>query len=512
MSSVDEKLFNLLVSSVKDYAIFMVDINGYILSWNQGAENIKGYKADEVIGRHLSIFYQPNDNERLQLRHNLNQALKNGTYKCEGWRVRKDGTAFWASVVFTTIYNEAGLLTGFAKVTRDITLQKEQEIKSAQLNAELEKRVKENTSKIIANEVRFRHLIENSYDGYTLFDENLKVVYRSRSSERINGWTYTDREAEDIWNILHPDDIAMMRMQLPQLLSSYGKPFIAVCRVKHKEGHYIWLECVFTNMLNDEHIRGVICNFRDITSQKEVEAEREKITSDLVQRNQDLEQFAYMISHNLRAPVANILGLTQILDYTGTQEEDTRPALQALTQSVKHLDQVIIDMNNILQVGSIANEKYEPVYLSEVVSSILESIPHMVEKNQVALHHDLDALEDIFTIKSYIYSIFQNLIVNSIKYRKENLNPVIHINSQIAGAYVNLCFKDNGKGIDMGKYGAQIFGPYKRFDQSVEGKGLGLFMVKMQTERLGGKISVESEIGKGARFKITLPLNKRTVS
>jgi PAS domain S-box-containing protein len=349
MDSVDEKLLHLLVSSVKDYSIVLIDINGHVLSWNQGAEHIKGYKAHEVIGRHISMFYKQDDTERLKLRHNLNEALKNGKYESEGWRVRKDGSVFWANVVITTLYNDAGHLIGFAKVTRDITTKKLAEDKAAELNARLEQQVKANSEKIIANELRFRELLENSYDGYSLFNKDMKVIYRSRSSERINGWTYTDRGAENIMAILHPDDVPIMQEGLPRLFDHPEEPVHFTVRILHKLGHYVWVQGVFTNMLADKHIGAIICNFRDITEQKKIEDEREKTTAALLQRNKDLEQFAYMVSHNLRVPVANIAGLANILHDDEPEEAERKYALDALARSISQLDNVIIDMNNILQ-------------------------------------------------------------------------------------------------------------------------------------------------------------------
>jgi PAS domain S-box-containing protein len=506
MDSVDEKLLHLLVSSVKDYSIVLIDINGHVMSWNQGAEHIKGYQAHEVIGRHISMFYKQDDTERLQLRNNLNEALRNGKYESEGWRVRKDGSVFWANVVFTTLYNDAGHLIGFAKVTRDITVQKLAEEKAAELNARLERQVKANIDKVIANEVRFRELIENSYDGYSLFNKDMEVIYRSRSSERINGWTYTDRGAENIMAILHPDDVLLMKHGLPQLLNHPEKPVLFTVRIRHKMGHYVWVQGVFTNMLADKHIGAIICNFRDITEQKKVEEEREKMTADLLQRNQDLEQFAYMVSHNLRAPVANIAGLSNILQDDEEEEAEKKHALHALARSVNHLDQVIIDMNNVLQVGGAANRQYEEVSLPVLIDEILESIHCLAGECNLTINQHLHPGGRIHTIKSYIYSMLQNLIVNSIKYRRADVDPIINIRSEIVDKQLTIWFEDNGKGIDLCKYGRQVFAPYKRFDQSVDGKGLGLFMVKTQTERLGGTIKVESELGLGTKFIITLPV------
>ena len=130
----------------------------------------------------------------------------------------------------------------------------------------------------------------------------------------------------------------------------------------------------------------------------------------------------------------------------------------------------------------------------------------MIIKNSVVVSCNFDEISELTMLKSYLYSIFQNLIVNSIKYRRSETSPVISIKSEVKNGKAIISFEDNGKGIDLEKYGPQLFGLYKRFDFTVEGKGMGLFMVKMQVENLGGTITVESEPDKGTRFLIELPL------
>ncbi|TSJ40729.1 PAS domain S-box protein [Mucilaginibacter corticis] len=281
--SFDEKLFRLLVASISDYAIFMIDPNGYIMSWNQGAQNINGYTEDEIIGEHISVFYIPSDLKSNAPRRNLNEALKHGNYESEGWKQRKDGSVFWANVVFTTVYNDDGHLAGFAQITRDITIRKENEDKREEINTELEKRVKENTETIIANEIRFRKLIENSYDGIVLLNSGLDVVYRSNSSERINGWSNEERAGHEIDDLVHPNDRIKVRDLLIEILNSPGVPIISSYRTKHKQGHYIWVESLFTNWLHDETIGAIVCNFKDITqrvvAQEELEKKNEQIES-----------------------------------------------------------------------------------------------------------------------------------------------------------------------------------------------------------------------------------------
>ena len=623
--SVDEKLFRLLVANIKDYAIFMIDPNGCIMSWNPGAATINGYREDEIIGKHITIFYTAKDAENNEPRNHLNKALKFGSFESEGWRVRKDGSAFWANVVFTTVYNDAGHLTGFAIIVRDITERKLKDERREELNAELEKRVRENTKKIITNELRFRKLIENSYDGITLFDQNLHIIYRSISSEGITGWSNTARDGYEFTGLVHPDEKEQVEQLFTDLLLNPSVPMVCSFRVMHKNGHYLWVECIFTNMLNDKSIAAIVCNFRDITGRKNAEEEirkktaqvenilesitdgfialdtnfcytyankkigdmlgctpesligrnvwdvfpkavgshthkafnaamkkqqyichqdyyaplnlwqenhiypspsglsvfirnitekkmaeleREKITADLVRRNNDLEQFTYIISHNLRSPVANIKGLSDLLNCFDHTDPDCITTLDSLARSVKNLDKVIMDLNQILQTGNQVNDKNEVVLLPVLIAEIKSGLQDMIATNNVAIYYDFSWIDELYILKSYIYSIFQNLIVNSIKYRRTEVDPIIHISTVLKKDKVIISFKDNGKGIDLDKNSKQLFGLYKRFDHSVEGKGMGLFMVKMQVESLGGTISVESELGKWTEFKITLLLEK----
>lgn len=235
---------------------------------------------------------------------------------------------------------------------------------------------------------------------------------------------------------------------------------------------------------------------------KRAEYQRDKMTSDLVQRNKDLEQFAYIISHNLRGSVANILGLFNLWDPDNRSKEEQKFIYEGLKFSVKKLDEVIKDLNYVLQVKKEINEKREIVFFSDLVRDIKLSISTQLKKDEVKIVTDFSAVESMLALKSYLYSIFYNLIINSIKYGKDKVAPVIEISSFIRDGQVGLLFKDNGIGIDMERNADKIFGLYKRFTDLKEGKGMGLFMVKTQVEALGGRIAVDSELGKGTTFTI----------
>jgi signal transduction histidine kinase len=259
-------------------------------------------------------------------------------------------------------------------------------------------------------------------------------------------------------------------------------------------------------MLHDVNVNAIVCNFRDVTEQHNAQLERERITSDLVQRNKDLEQYAYIISHNLRAPVANIAGLSGLLQDMPASGDEQAMTLDMLTHAVKNLDNVILNLNHILQASSEANDQIEEVSLSELVKTIQLSINSLIQKSKAVIDCEFDEIDRLLTLKSYLHSIIQNLITNSLKYKRPYIKPVISIRSEITGNNIIIYFKDNGRGIDLAKHSNHIFGLYKRFDHTVEGRGMGLFMVKMQVERLGGSISVVSEVNKGTEFIIKFPL------
>ncbi|HZY37330.1 MAG TPA: PAS domain S-box protein [Mucilaginibacter sp.] len=336
--SVDEKLFRLLIANVKDYAIFMIDPDGYILTWNQGAAHIKGYRESEIIGKHISVFYTMEDRAANEPLYNLSEALEHGTFESEGWRVRKNGSQFWANIVFTALYDNNGGHIGFAKITRDITERKLMEDQRAALQTELEKKVRVQTGKIVANELRFRKLIEHSYDGIVLLDDKLNIFYLSLSAERINGVSDVKSAEQAMIDLVHPDDKQAFGELLSQTLGQPGRPLILTFRCLHRNGAYIWLEGMFTNLLGDEYIRAIVCNFRDITERKLHEEE-------LNRQNSVLKEIAWVSSHEVRRPVASIIALVSLMDMA-TDIKEKEEILDKMNLCVKDLDEMVRHINN----------------------------------------------------------------------------------------------------------------------------------------------------------------------
>jgi PAS domain S-box-containing protein len=243
---------------------------------------------------------------------------------------------------------------------------------------------------------------------------------------------------------------------------------------------------------NETAVLGVVL---DITEQRALNA-------NLLQRNKDLEQFSYIISHNLRSPVANILGLAEVLQHTDVIAEDEKAIMKNIKFSVKKLDRVINDLNYILEFKNQDNQQKEWVSFACLLADIKLSLVGDDENEDVQIIGEFDGSTGMHTVKSYLYSIFYNLISNSIKYRQPGVPPIVTIRSNGTDNKVRLSFKDNGMGIDMEASGKHLFGLYKRFHFHIEGKGMGLYMVKTQVDAMHGKIAVDSEVGKGTEFTI----------
>jgi signal transduction histidine kinase len=246
---------------------------------------------------------------------------------------------------------------------------------------------------------------------------------------------------------------------------------------------------------------GVAFSAVDIDKRKRLEMERQKITDDLIARNRDLEQFAYIVSHNLRAPIANIIGLGEIIKRS--DDAKRKVILSSLDTSISRLDDVVRDLNDILQVKRNLSESRVSIALNALVENIKASLGQTVRLTNTEIETDFSEAPELLSIRSYLYSIFYNLISNSIKYGLPSRSPRLQIYSKRSGDQISIHFRDNGSGIDLDKYGDELFGMYKRFHPEKEGKGLGLFMTKHQVEALGATIDVASTPNKGTEFTIT---------
>jgi PAS domain S-box-containing protein len=360
---------------------------------------------------------------------------------------------------------------------------------------------KESEELLRKSEANLRTIFDNTEISYVLLDREFRIVSCNQSA--ITGYEKAlgcKLEEGRVITDYFPSEKETLSTRFASVLE--GKKISYECGMERADGAARWYQVNILPVSHDpKYVFGLIVATEDITNRKNTELEKEKMSSDMIQRNTDLEQFAYIISHNLRSPVANIIGLSNMLQsIPDMKEKDFKKCMDGLILSVKKLDCVIIDLNHILQVRREVNEKKETVKFSRLTKDIMASISNLIEKENISIRTNFIEANEFFTIKSYLNSIFYNLILNSIKYRNPENDSVIEVSSRKEKGKLYISFRDNGLGIDLEANGNRIFGLYKRFHNHVEGKGIGLYMVKTQTELLGGKISIKSGVNQGTEF------------
>lgn len=225
---------------------------------------------------------------------------------------------------------------------------------------------------------------------------------------------------------------------------------------------------------------------------------------ELIAYNNRLEQFTYIISHNLRAPLARLKGLANIIKYTEDPSERDR-IFEMAVQSSNELDHAITDLSTILNIDRSNTLVKSTVVLKQAIEKVLASLKNEIEEVGAQVFLDVHADTTISCLAPYVDSILNNLVGNAIKYRDPARPLVIRIRSEEDETFVNILISDNGLGIDLSKHSDNLFGLYKRFHLHVEGRGLGLYLVKTQLKAIGGKIEVSSKVGHGTMFSVYFP-------
>jgi PAS domain S-box-containing protein len=345
-------------------------------------------------------------------------------------------------------------------------------------------------------------ILESIGDAFYAVDRNWVVTYWNKQAETVLNCPKERILGKYVWDVF-PDVVGTL------FHKSYQKA-LEQNTIQHFESYYerdkTWFEVTAYPSAS-----GLSIYFSDITERKHSESELkelnrnlQKYTGELIASNKGLEQFSYIVSHNLRAPVSNIIGLAELVEQELYPPVAKSEFISEILVNVKRLDDVVSDLNTILQIKREVSENRERVSMQRLVDDIRSSVQNIIEKEQVEIRTDFNAVDELFTLKSYMHSIFYNLIMNSIKYRQKSIDPIITIKSSLDHDQATLSVQDNGMGIDLTRRGSQVFGLYKRFHNHVEGKGMGLFMVKTQVEMLGGKIAVYSTVNKGTEFRIQI--------
>ncbi len=479
-----EALFRSLIEKSTDMKM-LTSIEGNFIYGSPSVTRTFGYSKEEILEKSAFTFFHPDDLPDLFKNRAIILETPGSSFSFQYRLMHKDGRWIWCEGTLTNMLHEPEILA-FVSNFRDIT----------------EKKIAEEHQEFDKNNLNA--LINNTNDLMWSVDRDFKLITSNIPFDEA-GKVRFKAPVERGGDVLAASHTPEMREHFKKL---YERAFAGESFMEPEHFHHLvesWTEISYYPIRKGEEIIGTACYSRDVTQVKLAEAEREKMVMNIIQHSTNLEQFATIVSHNLRAPVVNIKGLCNVLQQQISIDDRTRIE-GFLTKAAEQLDDVLKDLNKILEVRSEINEYKETVNFNELVEAIKSSIHNVIEKENVQIETDFAAVEKITSIKSYLYSIFYNLISNSIKYRQPGVMPYIKIHSETDSEKIKISFKDNGAGIDIEKHGDKVFGLYKRFHYNTEGKGLGLFMVKTQVETLGGTIRVESRPGAGAEFIIEMPL------
>lgn len=378
------------------------------------------------------------------------------------------------------------------------------EISNMNLTSEISKNEITETA-LKYSEANLRGLFENTDSALILLDESLNMIMFNPKAKYLaqNGFGSLYRIGENIKNLIFEEFRDNFLNSCKKVLG--GESVVYELNYPLMDISDCWYHTLmYPIRLNGGRNIGIGITAVDITERVKAVAEKEKISRDLLHRNKDLEQFSYMVSHNLRAPVANIIGFSKMLSESKYDEENRIVFIDQIKTSAGILDEAIRDLNKILQVKSEFKFTKEEVQFSSLVETIKTSLQNIIEKEKTAIITDFKEVKSITADRAYLYSIFLNLITNSIKYHQPGKPARIEITTHNGWDNLYIRFKDNGIGLDLKKHGKKVFGVYERFHPEIEGKGLGLFMVKTQVQILGGDIHLESEVNKGSQFIIKL--------
>ncbi len=485
-----EENYHLLIESIKDYAIYMLDSKGYVSTWNAGAERMKGYREEEVLGKHFSLFFLPEDRDSGKPEQEMQTALSTGRYEEEGWRMRKNGSRFWANVILTPIFSDTKEHIGFAKVTRDLT----------------EKKRNEELYLLLVNQVKEYALFMMDNDG--------NILTWNEGAQRIKGYEAPEIIGRNFSVFYSSEEVAANKpAKALQIATAEGKYEEEGWRYK-KDGSRFWANIVITPIYKDERI-GFAKVTRDLTRRREME-HLTRANTILEATNRELERFTYIASHDLKEPLRKTITFVDLIksDKSHPLSEKQSLYLQKITEFGSRMTALIDDLLNFSTLSE--KQHFQKCSLEKIVTGTLEVLEQTIEEKNAHIGHNL--LPDVIAIPSQMQQLFQNLISNSLKFTKKGVPPRITIEHQFikrdalsfeelwpAEEYLQLTFTDNGIGFEQ-EHAEKIFNLFDRLHSKAayEGTGIGLAICKKITENHGGIIRARAEPGNGAEFTLVI--------
>jgi PAS domain S-box-containing protein len=482
---LDKAIFEILVEQVREYAVFVLDTEGRIQTWNTGARVLKGYERDEIVGRHFSIFYTPDAIAADWPAHELKVATMEGRFEDEGWRLRKDGSRFWANVIITALRADDGQLLGFSKITRDLTSRREAEEALRQ------------------SEERFRLLIEGVTD-YAVFmlDPDGVVSSWNSGAQNIKGYSPEEIIGKHFSQFYLPEDIeAAKPWQELALARKEGRAEDEGWRLR-KNGEKFWARVVVSSVYDTA---GRLVGFAKVTqdlSQREHARELENAA-------QRIHEFIGMLAHELRNPLAPIRNAVELMRRLPPDDAAQSALRETMDRQSAHLSRILDDMLDIARItrGKLSIER-RPIELAEVVSRALEVARPSIDAAGHTL--DVEVPPDSLLVHGDLNRLTQalaNLLTNAARFTASGGRISLKVHKD--GDQIALFVRDNGRGIaieDLDK----IFGMFVQGKEPLNrvggGLGIGLALARNIAELHGGVIEAKSGgEGRGSEFTLRLP-------
>lgn len=495
MQQTDLSLFKHLVQGVKDYAIFALDPAGRVMTWNAGAERATGYKADEIIGRHFSAFYTAESINSNHPGFELEQAISNGSYEEEGWRVRRDGTRYWASVIITALYDDNNVHIGFAKVTRDLTERRKAEEDRIRAIYQLQK--SEETFNLMVAAVKDYAIFAISPDGTILsWNEGAKRI-KGYEPEEIIGQNISTFYSDENRQNKHPE------FELKEALRT-GSYEEEGWRYK-KDGSRFWASVTITPYGGESG--GFVKVTRDLTERKKSEDQLFEARDQAIAANRLKSQFVANVTHEIRTPLSGVIGLGELLANNPDLDSDTHEAAVRSFEASKQLLSILNELLDFakLEAGRVDLES-EPYSMSDVVDEVIGLSRSRADEKGLSLSSKLiDVPEKVIGDSGKVRQVLLNLVHNAIKFTQKG---GVQIEIEHADNLYQFSIIDTGIGVkkeDQDK----LFLPFSQaFDSATKafgGTGLGLSIAQQYVELMGGTIGFVSDEGRGTTVWFNLP-------
>ncbi|WP_207434012.1 PAS domain S-box protein [Sabulibacter ruber] len=467
-------------------------INGVIImnpdrsiQWvNASFTRMTGFPWQEVVGKAPGeILNGPEtDMETVKLIRGKMQAME--PLEAELVQYTKAGKKFWVKMQVQPLFDDQGKCESIFALLTDVTRQKEEEQRQRLLVS----------------------VITNSRDGIIISKTSpeqpmeVEAIFFNKAFLQMTGYELDEVLGKNPRFLIGPETNTQVMENLREGMQN-RQPCEAEIETYRKDGTWFWAQLLLIPIFNEQQqITHWVSMIRDITARKHYQQEREVLISELTQNNADLKQFTFITSHNLRAPLANLTGIANMINLDTVPEGRNKLLIQKFMEATAQMNTIISDLLEVLVIKNNPHRNKEQVDLHKAFEQVVMSVDKMLAETDVQLETDFSQVPQVYYNASYLHSILLNLLTNAIKYRSPDRKLHISVRSVKEGEKELLYFSDNGLGIDLKRYGERIFGLYQRFHQHKDSKGMGLYIAHSQAKAMGGNLSVVSEVDKGATF------------